>query len=146
MYGLVTATLLAASLVAPAEAEIYKWVAPDGTVSFSERPPPGVRSEQVTVRTGKQDAATIARQQALLEAERAQVQEQQESAQQAAVAQEKARIRADNCKRARANLAQLESAIRIYETNNQGVREKVGEEQRAANIERMQKVVTENCK
>ncbi|MBK6649813.1 MAG: DUF4124 domain-containing protein [Betaproteobacteria bacterium] len=54
--------------------------------------------------------------------------------------------RADNCERAKRNLASLQSGARISQTNAQGEREFMTDEGKAAEIQRTQGIVDANCR
>jgi hypothetical protein len=55
-------------------------------------------------------------------------------------------VKADNCDRAKRNLASLQSGARIAQTNAQGEREFMSDETKAAEVQRTQGLVDNNCK
>jgi hypothetical protein len=55
-------------------------------------------------------------------------------------------LKADNCDRAKRNLASLQSGVRIAQTNAQGEREFMSDETKAAEVQRTQGLVDNNCK
>jgi hypothetical protein len=58
-----------------------------------------------------------------------------------------AALRADNCSRAKAQMATLESGIRLAQTNPKtGEREFLDDKQRADEVRRTRDVIGENCK
>jgi hypothetical protein len=57
-----------------------------------------------------------------------------------------AEARAENCQRAKRSLTQLQSGIRITNTNDKGEREFMGDAERAAEVKRLQNVTSVDCK
>ena len=56
-----------------------------------------------------------------------------------------AAARADNCERARRGKATLDSGVRIARSNAQGEREYMDDQQRAAEAQRLQAIITRDC-
>jgi hypothetical protein len=54
--------------------------------------------------------------------------------------------RADNCKRARAHLASLESGIRLARTNDKGEREILDDKGRADEMQRTRQIISSDCR
>lgn len=80
-----------------------------------------------------------------LEKKKAQA-EAQEAAKKKAEDEKNAAARADNCDRAKRNLASLTSGVRIAQMNAQGEREFMSDETKAAEIQRTQGIMDSNCK
>lgn len=131
--------------VAADGAEVYRWVAEDGSVTFSETKPPGQRAERIDVHVTQPSAQAIQDLRRTLDAAEEAGQAQEEREAERAKEQRVAAQKADNCRRARANLEQLQSAIRLYHTNSAGDRTKVGEEERQAGIESMREIIERDC-
>jgi hypothetical protein len=137
-------------VTAPTAAEIYKWVDEEGNVHYSQQRPPADAqprsTETLKVNSGSASEADLKNLQRDIERsnkifeDRAQKKEEQE---QAAAEQD---IRKQNCDKVRLNLQKLQEAQRIYHTDEQGNRTRIGEEQRQADIKRAQEQVEEWCK
>ncbi|HZY15274.1 MAG TPA: DUF4124 domain-containing protein, partial [Ramlibacter sp.] len=56
-----------------------------------------------------------------------------------------AAARADNCSRAKSAKTTFDSGVRIARTNAQGEREFLDDQQRAAETERLQKIIARDC-
>ena len=162
-FGLV----LAASSAALAQ---YSWIDQNGRRVFSDRPPPADvpqknllsqprASNAAAVRAAPAEAAAAEANAArpvtaasapagvdkALEAKKKQA-EAEQAAQQQAEQQRLAAARADNCKRAMNAKATLDSGIRVRRMNDQGEPKVMDDEQRAAELSRLQKVIAEDCK
>ncbi|MBT8447703.1 MAG: DUF4124 domain-containing protein [Gammaproteobacteria bacterium] len=127
-------------------AEIYKWVDEDGNVQFSSRKPPDQAVDKVEVKYAKPVPEAQEKLDNILEADKEARAERKEREAEAEQAAKKRAIKKDNCKRARANLAELQQSVRIYHTSEDGGRVRVGEEQRQADMARMQDVIDRDCK
>jgi hypothetical protein len=57
-----------------------------------------------------------------------------------------AKVRAENCDRARRSKASIDSGVRISQTNAKGEREIMDDAQRAAETKRLEKVIASDCK
>ena len=60
--------------------------------------------------------------------------------------EEYAKMRADNCERAKRSKASFDSGVRISTTNAKGEREILDDAQRAAETKRLEKVIASDCK
>lgn len=60
--------------------------------------------------------------------------------------EEYAKMRADNCERAKRSKASFDSGIRITTTNVKGEREFLDDAQRAAETRRLEKIIASDCK
>jgi hypothetical protein len=70
---------------------------------------------------------------------------EQQKAERAALEQKNAAIRKDNCQRATSEAANLQIGGRIAQVNAQGEREILDDNQRAAELKRVQDIVAQNC-
>jgi hypothetical protein len=163
------AALTAALLSLPADAQ-WKWKDKSGRVQYSDLPPPaGTADADILGKPGTQRTVTApaaasgaASAPALaaagassplaprtvdpeLEARR----KRAEAEQAAKVKAEEDRVaaaRADNCGRAKAQLATLESGIRLVRSNEKGEREFVDDKQRADETRRVRDTIKSDCK
>ncbi len=69
-----------------------------------------------------------------------------EAAKQKAEEQKVAQARAENCKRARSSKASMESGMRVARTNDKGEREILDDNQRAAEMKRIDGIIKSDCK
>lgn len=60
--------------------------------------------------------------------------------------EENAKLRADNCERAKRSKASFDSGVRISTTNTKGEREILDDAQRAAETKRLEKIIANDCK
>ncbi len=72
--------------------------------------------------------------------------EEAEKAKQAAEAQKLAQAKAENCNRARQSKATFDSGIRVARLNDKGEREILDDKGRAAEQQRLQSVISSDCK
>jgi hypothetical protein len=135
-FSAVAALVLVAGLTAGAHADdIWKWTDAQGVVHYSDRPVPGAvlikGNEHPDDTSGQPDD------QKPLQASSQQITDQlnQEAAQRK-VDQDKADARADQCKKAKDNYTKLIQARRIYNTDSNGQREYLSDQQ--ADQERVQ--------
>lgn len=159
----VASALLAAAL--PAQAQ-WKWRDADGQIHVSDRPPPNdipeknllQRPKLPTARAATAGAAASAasapgatastaapRVDPELEARRRKA-DQEQQAKAKADEERNAAIRADNCRRARQNLATLESGVRIARANEKGERVILDDAARAAELRETQQAIQSNCR
>jgi hypothetical protein len=145
----------------------YSWIGKDGRRVFSDRPPPAdVPQKNVLSQphghSGVTAPAAPAQQAAsaasvpaaprpatagvdkALEEKKKQA-EAEEAAKQKAEEQRQAAARADNCRRATSSKASLDSGVRIARTNEAGEREIMNDDQRAAEQERIEKIIATDC-
>ncbi len=160
-------TLSLLSGVASAQS-IWKWKDKDGRVQISDRAPPmSVPEKDILSRppgapiaqTGHSNSNSAASEQPVataasgvdpaLEAQRRKTLAEQASAkksQQAADDARQAAQKADNCQRAKAQLALLESGQRMTRPNQQGEREFLDDQARADEVRRTRQVVDSSCR
>jgi hypothetical protein len=156
--------LAAAGVVAaPAAAQqLYKYVGPDGTVQYSDRPPPnGQKAEKITrgqvstISSGA-PAAAAAGDAAKSTAPKSTAEREQDFRKRRLEAQEKAskdaklaedqRARAEACAASRRQLAGLQSGARVARINEQGERVFLEDDSIQQEIQRLQRDVAETCK
>jgi hypothetical protein len=152
---------LALAATAPVLASAqWQWVDQDGRKVFSDRPPPpDVPDKNILKRSAGStrgavsddpaipaSAATArpAGKDAVLEARKKQGDDEDE-AKRRAVTDKQARDRGQNCDRARKHLAVLKSGIRLKLPNSQGEIEFISDADRAAEIERVQGILSADC-
>jgi hypothetical protein len=145
------ATLLAGSGLA----QQYKWTDKDGKVRYGDTPPAGSKATLLRPPSGPATAPASAPSSAGKKGEKAltpeqafqkRQKEQQEGAQKADKERAEAEVGRANCESAQASLRQLQSGERISTTTSSGERSFIDDAQRAANMERAQKAVSEWCK
>ena len=149
-------------LALPVSAQMYKWVDENGKVQYSDKPPPGnVKTEAMRkpatvsvipapseTKSAAKDAAKAAPKTAA-EQELAFRKRQQEATklEQEEVAKEaSARARDENCKRAKAAVANLELGGRQVRMDEKGERVFLDEAQIAKETERARQVAAGACK
>ncbi|HHQ42067.1 MAG TPA: DUF4124 domain-containing protein [Chromatiales bacterium] len=143
------AALLALALGAPgapAAERVYKWVDEQGVTHYSQTPPAGVEATPLDVATGAPAGGSaeqaLERYRKVLAPPKAA--EEKASAGKVDPAKE-AEARARNCKVARERLAILTARSRILVLRPDGTSERLTEEQRQAEIERMKAIIAANC-
>lgn len=144
--------LLASILALPiaANAQIYKWKDKDGSVRYSDTPPPsnvphqslGVKSSTATKSSVDESPAKQA-----LPTEDAEKEPGQETAEQLKAKQEaeNLKIKEKNCSNAKANLYTYERGGRIARMNDKGEREFLDDAAMAKGIEEAKKEIAEFC-
>lgn len=162
-----------ATLAGAAQAQnqnIWKWRDTNGVMQISDQPPPNsvplkdiVSRPEVPSRrsapvvTAAPDAAApeagaaasaSARVDNELEARKKKLQTDKAAADADRKQADKARVdalKADNCKRAKAQLAMLESGVRVARPNDKGEREFLDDKARAEETNRARSAVNDNC-
>lgn len=162
--ALVAGALLATTLAVSAQGQ-GQWVWRDkaGRVTASDLPPPRDIAEKDIIRrppprrtpppsetpAAGPAAATAASAPSPADREleaRRQAADARKAAQAKAEEERQARQRADNCRRARAQLAALESGQRMARVNEQGEREILDDKGRAEETRRTREVVNSDCR
>lgn len=156
--------VLAACLYALSASAQWQWLDKDGRKVFSDRPPPAdVPDRSILKRPGSRGPALPAP--AASAAPAAPVaapapqtgvdkglEEKRKQAEAAEAAKRKeeedrnARIRAENCSRAQQAKAGVDSGARIARVNEKGEREFLDESGLAAESQRLQTIINENCR
>lgn len=128
-----------------ASAQLYKWVDKDGRVSYSDRPPPEQKAQQLNVAPGPPAApprSNLERDKAL-EKTRA---GEREKAKVAAEAASRAKQDEEACERARMALRNLTEGGRFATIDAKGERVLLDEKQIEAETDRARKAVEKFCK
>lgn len=162
---------LAAALVAPPADAQWKWRDKGGRVQYSDLPPPSGTAEADILsrpagaqRRGQMAPVPVAPEAAAsavagasapalqprvvdaeLEAKRKKT-EQDQAAKNKELERQLAVAKADNCQRAKSNLATLDSGIRMARVNQKGEREFLDDAQRASERKRTQDLIAADCK
>lgn len=159
--GLLAVALVLGSSAVLAQG-IWKWRDKDGRVQISDRPPPNEvpekdvlqrpHSARVPMATqAASDAASeapVPRVDASLEARKNKAQAEQLAADKAkkdAEAAKRAQAKAENCQRARAYMQGLDTGLRVSRVNEQGQREFLDDNARAAEVARTRENINANC-
>jgi len=163
------ALVLAAALPALCSAQ-WRWIDKSGQTVFSDQPPPPdvpagkiIRQPGAKSRTAQEAAAPaepasrtaaplrIAASAAKPGAKDKELQEKKKKAEAAeeekkkAQEEEDARLRADNCTRAKRSKASFDSGVRITRMNDKGEREVLDDAQRASEVKRLEAVIARDC-
>ena len=163
--------LVAAAFALPAAAFAqWQWVDKNGQKVFSDQPPPadipassilkgpGMAKGSATAGTPPTPAAAPAPVAAAQPAVpkltgKDKALEEKKKAAEAAEAEKKKQqeeelqaMRADNCKRAKASKAMFDSGVRVARTNEKGEREIMDDNQRAAEVKRLEGLIAKDCK
>jgi hypothetical protein len=159
-FSVVLALTLCAAL--PASAQMYKWVDSDGKVQYSDKPPPSnIKAEKLRVPAGAANAPTTGEDKGAaqkgaskpapktaaeqdqafrkrqLDAAKAQAEEAKRQAQ--------AGDRAENCKRAKAALANFEIGGRVTRIDEKGERAYMDDQQIAQETAKARAEVAAAC-
>ncbi len=157
---------IVASLLALSAAAQWQWLDKDGRRVFSDLPPPAdipqknilkqpaargvaATAPAATPAAAPGSAAEAAAKPADVDKSLQDKKKQTEEAEAAKRKAEEERIakaKADNCSRAQKAMAALESGTRLSRLNDKGEREFFDDAARAAETERMQSIINENCK
>ena len=115
--------MLALGAALPAEAKLYKWVAADGSVTYSERKPPDAEAEEVKVHnTAVSDEQARSNLESLTERSEAGRADRESQASHTTAMKEREERIAKNCEIARENLRILETNSRIKESEDGNAR------------------------
>lgn len=159
--ALLAGLILAAGLVAPAAAQ-WKWRDKSGQITVSDLPPPrDVPAKDILQRPDpaaaqRPAAAPASAASGPAMAVRPPVDKELQARKQAAEQEQAARAKADadrldaqkaeNCRRARAHLAALDSGQRIARYNEKGEREVLDDKGRAEESKRARDVISSDCR
>ena len=144
---------LALFVAAQAHAQVYKCVDPRGKTVYSQSPCPATSKSKTLEASPPPASAAPASpakgpsdpRKANAEAKKRQL-EEQEAKKKAAASDEEAKVRQENCGRAKGALAQYEAGGRITRFNAKGEREFLSDEDIAREKARAQDLVKEYCK
>ena len=160
---LLTVALCAVSAL-PAMAQ-WKWKDPNGSVQYSDSPPPStVKEADILQRPNAARRASVPATSAApapaasapatpaapkidkeLE-DRKKKQDELEAAKKKEIEQKNAALRKDNCTQARNYMKSLEDGMRISRTTSTGEREVLDDTGRAAEVKRTQAIIKSDCK
>lgn len=154
--------VLAACLYALTASAQWQWLDKDGRKVFSDRPPPAdVPDKNILKRPGNRSstlpapaapstpAAASGTPQAGVDKSLQEKRQQAEAAEAAKRKEEEernARIRAENCSRAQQAKAGVDTGMRMARVNEKGEREFMDEAATAAESQRLQTIINENCR
>jgi len=134
-------------------AQQYKWVDRDGKVQYGDVPPPGVKAtplkppppgvSSTPAPAAQKDAKKDLSPEAAFRKRQLEGKEQEEKA---AKERAEADSKRTNCENAQASLRTLQSGQRVSTTNAAGERVFIDDAQRAKEIERAQRLVSDWCK
>jgi Domain of unknown function (DUF4124) len=143
---------LAIALPAAVSAEqLYRWVDKDGTVRYSDRPPPGGQPARTLNVPGPAPAGEdkgSAGSSSLQDQEKAfqkRQEEQKKAADKAAAEAKQQAAKDDNCRRARESLAVLNGGRRVMQVDAQGNPYYMDDAQRAQEAQKAQQAVKDWC-
>jgi type IV secretory pathway VirB10-like protein len=156
------ALIALAVLVSPVHAQ-WKWRDKDGQVNASDRPPPkDIPDKDILGRPGTETrrslpapaaapaaSAASAPPKTALDREieaRKKASEQERSAKAKAEEEHQAALRGENCRRARGQLAALESGQRIARVNERGEREVLDDKARAGEMRQAREIIASDCR
>jgi hypothetical protein len=160
LAGLMLAALASLALTSPAQAE-WKWRDSRGQIHVSDIPPPRdipdkdvlQRPEVVARKPAPAAPASAAASAAPAKAavdpeleEKRRRAEQEQDARKKADEKKAAAARADNCQRAREQLATLDSGQRIARVKADGEREILDDDQRAKEARRARDIIASDCR
>jgi len=166
------ALVLALALAVPAVCQAqWRWIDRNGQTVFSDQPPPpdtpaasilaqpGAKARPpadaaaaaalpasraaVPLRVGASAARPSGKDKELLEKKKQA--EAAEEEKKKAQEEETARLRADNCTRAKRSKAAFDSGVRITRMNDKGEREVLDDHQRAAEVKRLETLIARDC-
>lgn len=167
------ALVLALALAVPAVCQAqWRWIDRNGQTVFSDQPPPpdtpdarilaqpGAKARPhadtaaapalpasrpgLPLRVGASAATPSGKDKDLLEKKKQA--EAAEEEKKRAQEEEIARLRADNCTRAKRSKASFDSGVRITRMNDKGEREVLDDAQRAAEVKRLDSLIARDCK
>ena len=143
--GKVLIALLLIAAAPAATAEIYRWTDADGVTHFGERPPLESTADRVTVTGVNADPRAVQELDDLKRAvDDARAERQQRTAERRERA-EAAKHRREQCQSARAHRERLLNVNRLYQVNDDGQRERVGEDARRTDLQRIDKAIADLC-
>lgn len=149
---LATACLLLSLTSAPLLAQVYKWTDAEGRVHYGDRPPAEASSRRLdtgrapsadAVREQQRATAIIRREAEILASDRARI--QAEVDREAARAREIAATYRAFCDTAREELRVLDSGGAVYYDGENGEREFIDDDARAARITQLRTEIAEHC-
>jgi hypothetical protein len=156
--SLITACLLAAACASASAQTYWKWRDAHGEMHLSDTAPPADvpdgnilqrpsgRPQPVTSAPAQVAAASGVDSELLKKKTRAEKDKADKTAaDKTALEQKNAAIKADNCQRAQVQAQALQSGARVARLDANGARTYLDDKQRAAELQRTQDIVTQNC-
>lgn len=146
-FPLLTALLVALPLVA--NAQLYTWKDENGHTVMSDKPPVGKTAQKKVISTPTETQTPSQPPKTFAEKEmefRKEQQDRQDKAKKAEEDKTVAAQRKENCDNARRSLQLYQSGERIARRNDNGEREFLDDDQRAAEAAKAQKSVNDWCK
>lgn len=131
-----------------AHAQVYKWVDENGRVHYGEKPPEGVKSSEVSVKSAPSAAPPETSQtwkEKDAEFQRRKIEREQKEQASEAERKRLAEARRRDCANARGELDILTRGGGVYRTDEKGERLYLQESQRAARIEAAKKHIESSC-
>jgi hypothetical protein len=139
---------------AGAYAQQFKWVDKDGRLQYGDVPPPGVKAQRLrpppsgsaaapSSSAAKKDGEKALSPEAAFQKRQKEAKELEDKAGKDRAEAETQRL---NCMAAQSQVRQIQSGQRITGTNAAGERVFLDDSQRALELERAQKAVSESCK
>ncbi len=127
-------------------AEMYKWVDEEGNTHYSQSPPPGDVEVQTIKPPPKVKSDTAAESQDDSEDKTdASGAEDKISAENQAALDKNAEINKRNCEIAKKNLVTVKDNPRVFSTDADGTRRRIGEDERQEKIAAAQKAIADYC-
>lgn len=142
--GCVTALLMLVAAVAPAQADVYRWVDEKGNVHFGDQPTEDTAPEEVKVPKYTPDAHTLERMENQKRYMDARETDREKAAEQKKKDEARAKEYADACEKSRQRLSVLESGTRLY-IEKDGERHYLTDEERVAETKETEAKVKEYC-
>jgi hypothetical protein len=139
--------VLALAIAPHVHADLYKWTDAQGKVHYTDQPPT-VNAQTLKGPSAGQAQATSQAAQSLEAKDQEYKKRQKELNEARAKADkeaEQARIKRENCTKARNNLSTLQNSPRVVTTNAAGQRVYMDDASRASALASSQKAVSENC-
>ncbi|MBE0626719.1 MAG: DUF4124 domain-containing protein [Burkholderiales bacterium] len=135
------------ALLAPAYAQVYKWVDEKGMIHYGEHPPQGTKSRELEQRLanpapGPGSAAQPSWQEKELEFRARRIEAEQAEARQ----QQQESADRQACEQARDRLALLKLARRTYRLDEKGERVYQSDEERLALIAQQERLLAQRCR
>lgn len=147
MRYLITLLIFALGLPLAASADVYKWKDASGHFHYSDQPPSDKAGVVKSPSAQSDQAVAAARSLADKDMEFRKRQEDAAKAKEKAGKEaEAARIKQENCERARSNLAAMDQHQRIYTTDTNGQRHYMDEQQQADARAMSEKAMADNCR
>lgn len=138
------ATLLAVWL-GPAEAAMYKWIDDEGDVHYTQSPPPDRAAKALRPPGAVDTEGALKKLRADEEKANRYLEDRNKKAEERRSAEQKAAKKQAECARVRQNLEKLQTANRLYKTDADGNRIRLGEEERQAQIKKDRETFSKSC-